>query len=147
MVEVYVVGHAPTSVQRLEDFAKFVFNFGEPVKALIITKPSGVAAQVGVPEVSKLAYKLDKRLLILPDIDDAIEIIAPDKVYTLSFDFGEEKEIPFEGNEKILIIVGLTDPGLSKLEAQKGEAIRPKGVSGDIGPIASLALLLSGSKA
>ncbi|UXD21841.1 exonuclease [Ignicoccus pacificus DSM 13166] len=144
-MEVYLVAHAPTSVQRLEDFAKLAFNFGDPVKGLIVTKPSGVAAQVGLADVSKLAYKLDKKLIILPDIDDAIELLKPDEIYTVSHDFGERVE-KLEVKGRALIIVGLTDPGLSKLEAQKGKAIYPSSPSGDIGPIASVAILLSGLK-
>jgi len=141
MAQVYVVAHAPTSVQRLEDFAKFVFNFGDPLKALIITRPSGVAAQVGVPEVFKLAYKLDKNIMVLPDIEDAIETVRPEIVYTINYDYGEEGEL--EIKERTMIIVGLTDPGLTKVEAQKGNAIKPRGVEGDVGPLGSLALLLA----
>ena len=143
MSEVFILAHAPTSVQRLEDFAKFVFNFGDPLKALIITKPSGVAAQVGVPDVFKMAYKLDKNVLVLPDIDDAIELMKPDTVYTITYDYGSESEISLDG--RVMLVVGLTDPGLTKQEAQKGIAIRPRGVNGDVGPLGSLALVLAHS--
>ena len=141
MSEVFVVAHAPTSVQRLEDFARFVFNFGDPIKALVITKPSGVAAQVGVPDVSKMAYKLDKNVMILPDIDDAIELLKPDVVYTVTYEYGSEGDVDL--SSRAMIVVGLTDPGLTKQEAQKGIAIKPKGVSGDVGPLGSLALILA----
>ena len=143
-MEVYVVAHAPSSVQRLEDVAKLVFNFGDPVKGLIVTKPSGVAAQVGLPEVSKLAYRLDKTVLILPDIKDAIELLDPSKVLTISYEFGRKvSELKLEEvNGKILLVVGTSDPGLSKVESELGECIYPSWVAGDVGPVASLALIL-----
>ncbi len=143
-MKVYLVAHAPTSVQRLEDLAKLAFNFGEPVEAFVVTKPSGAAAQIGLAEVSKLAYKLDKRLLIFPDIDDAIELLKPDVVYTLSYEFGERIK-KLEG-ERVMLVVGASEPGLSKVEAQKGKPIYPEGPEGNIGPIASAALLLGGLK-
>ncbi len=143
-MKVYLVAHAPTSVQRLEDLAKLAFNFGEPVEAFVVTKPSGAAAQVGLAEVSKLAYKLDKKFLVFPDIDDAIELISPDAVYTVSYEYGERVD-KVEG-EKVLLVVGASEPGLSKVEAQKGKPIYPKGPEGNIGPIASVALLLGGLK-
>ncbi len=144
-MKVFLVAHAPTSVQRLEDLAKLAFGFGEPVKGLIVTKPSGAAAQIGVPEVSKMAYKLDKTFVVLPDLDDAIELMKPDKVYTVSKDYGEQVT-ELEGGDVVLLIVGASEPGLSKLEAQKGKAVYPEGLEGDVGPIAAAALLLKGLK-
>ncbi len=138
----YLVAHAPSSVQRLEDFAKMAFNLPF-VEALVITKPSGVAAQVGLPEVSKMAYKLDRKLIILPDIDDAIELLKPQRVYTVSYDFGEKVD-RIDIVDGTMIIVGLSDPGLTKVEAAKGEAVYPSIAKGDIGPIAAVSALLSG---
>lgn len=137
-----MVAHAPSSVQRLEDFAKLAFNL-DLVDVLVVTKPSGVAAQVGLPEISKMAYKLDKKLVVLPDIDDAVELLKPDKVYTVSHDYGRRVR-ELEKADSVMIVVGLSDPGLTKTEAQKGEAIYPDGTSGDIGPIAAVSILLSG---
>lgn len=144
-LKVFLVAHAPTSVQRLEDLAKLAFGFGEPVKGLIVTKPSGAAAQIGVPEVSKMAYKLDKEFLVFPDLGDAIDLLKPQKVYTVSKDYGKRVR-ELEGGELVLLVVGATEPGLSKLEASKGEAVYPETVEGEIGPIGAAALLLAGLK-
>ena len=144
-MKVFLVAHAPTSVQRLEDLAKLAFGFGELVKGLIVTKPSGAAAQIAVPEVSKNAYKLNKVFLVLPDLDDALELFKPDKVYTVSRDFGKRVN-SLERGELVFLVVGASEPGLSKLEASKGEAVYPEGVEGEIGPIGAAALLLAGLK-
>ncbi|NPA84565.1 MAG: exonuclease [Crenarchaeota archaeon] len=138
-----MVAHAPTSVQRLEDLAKLAFGFGDPVKGLIVTKPSGAAAQIGVPEVAKEAYKLNKVFLVLPDIDDAIELFEPDAVFTVSREYGEKVKA-LEPGEVTFLIVGASEPGLSKLEASKGRPVYPEGVEGEIGPIAAAAVLLAG---
>ena len=144
-MKVFIVAHAPTSVQRLEDLAKLAFGFGEPVEGLVVTKPSGAAAQIGVPEVSKLAYKLDKPFFVFPDIDDALELLKPQRVYTVSRDYGERVE-KLEVEGVTLIIVGASEPGLSKLEASKGKAIYPRLAEGEVGPIGAAALLLAGLK-
>ncbi len=138
-----IVAHSPSSVQRLEDLAKLAFGI-KSVKAFVITKPSGAAAQSGIAEVMKLAYKLDKTVLVFPDLNDAIELLSPTKVYTISFDFGKRVE-KVSLDEKTMLIVGASDPGLSKIDAQKGEPIYPSLVDSDVGPIAALSIIIAKS--
>ena len=138
-----IVAHAPSSVQRLEDLAKLAFGLSK-VKAFVITKPSGAAAQTGIAEVMKMAYKRDKTVLVFPDLDDAIELLNPSKVYTLTFDYGKKVE-RVEFDDRTMFVVGASDPGLNKVDAQKGEAVYPNIVEADVGPIAALSILIARS--
>ncbi len=138
-----IVAHAPSSVQRLEDLAKLAFGLPH-VKAFVITRPSGAAAQTGIAEVMKVAYKRDKVVLVFPDIDDAIELLNPSKIFTVSFDFGKKVD-RLELDEKTMIVVGASDPGLSKVDAQKGEPVYPSITEADVGPIAALSILIARS--
>ncbi|MEM2757298.1 MAG: RecB-family nuclease, partial [Sulfolobales archaeon] len=69
----FIVANNASSPQRLIDVAKVVYNFeySNIINTLVITKPVGSAAQVGIPEISKLAYKLGRTLVILPSINEA----------------------------------------------------------------------------
>lgn len=139
--KIIVVLHDVSSVQRLQDMAKLVYGYGDGY-LLVVSKPSGAAAQIGIPEISRLAYKRNKPLLVLPDIKDAIELLKPKQILTISYKYGESIDIEtIEYDEPLMIIVGGSEAGLSKEEAYIGKPIKPP-TSDDIGPIASTAIIM-----
>jgi SpoU rRNA methylase family enzyme len=71
---VYLVAYSPSSPQRVQDLARLAYSIGI-VSAFIVIKPVGMAAQVGVPEVFRLAYKLDKRFFVFPRLQDLKEVM------------------------------------------------------------------------
>lgn len=71
----YLIAYAPSSPQRLQDLAKLAFSMSI-VSAFVVVKPVGMAAQIGVPEVFKLAYKLNKIFLVFPKLQDLKEILS-----------------------------------------------------------------------
>jgi SpoU rRNA methylase family enzyme len=140
-----IVGlHNITSSQRLIDFAKIVFNLG--VEKLVVTKVSGTAAQVGIPEVGKLAFKLNKSLLILPDLKDSIELLKPSSVYLVSSSARDEINIEDIRNKKdsnqILIVFSGIESGFTKIEQSLGNYVKIPKLLGDLGPEAEVAILL-----
>ncbi len=141
-----IVFHEVSSVQRLQDMAKLAYGFANET-ILVVTKPSGAAAQIGIPEIGRLAYRNNKPLIVLPDIKDAIELLKPKIVLTISDKYGEPlsidkiAEILSNSNDTVMIIASGTETGLSKEEAYLGKPIKPP-TQGDIGPIASTAILL-----
>ncbi len=76
---IYAVLYGPTSVQRIMDFIKTVYAFEDTIP--VIVKPIGAAAQIGVPEAYKFAYRIGKSLLILPELTDLHEIVGVEKIY------------------------------------------------------------------
>lgn len=91
MKELYIALYSPSSVQKLLDFLKTVYT----VKSLIpvIIKPFGAAAQVGIPEAHRIAYKLGKPLIVLPELSDLKGILKCDPLYYLSEE-GQEVDFP-----------------------------------------------------
>lgn len=141
-----IVFHEVSSVQRLQDMAKLAYGYANET-ILVVTKPSGAAAQIGIPEIGRLAYRNNKPLIVLPDIKDAIELLKPKIVLTISDKYGEPlsidkiAEILSNSSDTVMIIASGTETGLSKEEAYLGKPVKPS-TQGDIGPIASTAILL-----
>lgn len=137
--------HNVTSSQRLIDFARVVFSFD--IKYLVITKVSGTAAQVGIPEVSKLAFKNNKSVIILPDLKDAVELLKPKETFLFSHNEGKEldKDIAIINNDKdsvyYLVFPGI-ESGFTKLEQSLGTVVKMPNLSSDIGPAATVSVFL-----
>ena len=144
--KIYLAIHNISSPQRLTDVAKIVFSECSPFNCLIISKPTGMAAQVGVPDVSKMAYKLGKNLLIVSSLQDLSEVIDVGKVYIV---------YPAEGgnyisldklstDDKTLYIISGSDVGFTKSELALGEVIYVKPFKKSIGVVAETTLITYG---
>lgn len=135
-----LVLHDIASVQRLNDIAKIAFGLADYV--FVVTKPSAAAAQIGIPELYKTAYKKEKPIVVLPDIKDAIELFNPSTIITISYQYGEPfNPLQMEIGYPLMIVSSGTDLGLSKREAFLGKPVRPP-VGRDLGPVASTAIIL-----
>ena len=69
---IYIIVHNVSSVQRLTDIARFILTYTmkQEVPLLVLSRVSGSAAQTGLAEVSKLAYKLGRPILITEGLED-----------------------------------------------------------------------------
>jgi SpoU rRNA methylase family enzyme len=139
-----IVLHNVSSPQRLIDTARVVYNLisDDLVKCFIITRVTGMAAQTGVPEVSKTAYRLGKSFIVLPTLNDAIEIMKPSKVYLMvktptSKPLSETEIVPSS-----MIVLSGNEDGFSKSELGLGDHIHIKGFSRSVGAPAETAILL-----
>ncbi len=128
MVKVFVILNNVSSPQRLMDTAKVVFSVKGGIKpaGFVVCRASGMAAQTGVPEVARLAYKLGESFLILPSLNDAIEVINPTKVLLLVNEGGRElKEVIKElsKDDVVALVVSGSDNGFSKGELGLGQLV------------------------
>ncbi len=135
--------YSVSSVQRLLDFIKTVYAFNDATPVII--KPIGAAAQIGVPEAHKLAYKLGKPLIVLPEIQDLVEIVKVEKLYLLtprgrSINIEELSNV--SGDSSIAIVVNGGDTDFTRQELQYGEGIWVKEVPTNLPPQSIVALLL-----
>ncbi|BFI75296.1 RecB-family nuclease [Sulfurisphaera ohwakuensis] len=139
-MELFIVLHNISSTQRIIDFAKLIFNLN--INHFIVTKVGGVAAQAGVPEVSKLAYKNNKSFIILPDLKDAIEIFKPEVVYlfTQSAEKTFTKDLLKDKSRVMLVFPG-NESGFNKLELNLGEPVKIEGLSNEISPVALVGIV------
>ena len=117
--------YAPTSPQRLLDVARLAFS-SSVVDILAVIRPSAMAAQVGVPEVGKLAYKTGRRLAILPQIQDLSEVMG---VSTIAFLVHDEsayslEEVLKESGESIAIVIQGGDTPFTKGDLALGKPVK-----------------------
>ncbi len=123
-----VVYHDVHSVAKLTEIYKVVKAFD--VDLFVISRAQGGAAQSGIPEINVRAFMDGIKLLVVPDLKDAIELLKPERVIILS----SRAEKPLERLEKgdMLVVTG-TEPDVSKYDSI-GELryVEPKEL-GDIG--------------
>jgi len=148
VVEIFIGIHNISSPQRLKDIAKIVFGSGDLVKALVVTKPTGLAAQAGLPEVMVQAYRLSRTVLVFPSLMDAMELLRPDTLYLIARS-PQENYLELQGfiNEiknknRILVMVHGEDANFSKEDLARGRPIFIEGFSLPIGPVAEVAILM-----
>ncbi len=143
MEDLIVVLHDVASVQRLVDMARLVYGLG--IKSFIASKVYGAAATNGIPEVTRMALRLGTSFHIVSSVKEVVELLTPDTVLVVSYDFGEPLEPPeIAGMAKgrTLVVFGGTDASPTREEAALGKPIYVKGVRSRLGPIAEAALIL-----
>ncbi len=133
--ELFIGIHNVASVQKLIDFSKAVYAFSPPVKGLVMSKVGGTAAQAGIPEVMKMAYKQGKSVMVLPDLKDVMEVINPDKVILIS-PFAEEemRNDDLLEAKRLLVLFNGIENDFQKTEQVIGEHVRIPYIKADIGP-------------
>ncbi|TRM77765.1 exonuclease [Sulfolobus sp. A20-N-F8] len=143
MKELYLGLHNITSTQRLIDFSRLAFSIPH-IKYLIITKVGGTAAQSGIPEVSKIAFRQNKAVIVLPDLKDAIDLLQPDT--TLLISQNAEKTLDFTeiyNYGKIFVVFpGIDNNGFSKIDQSLGNYVKMLDNASDLGPVSLASFFL-----
>lgn len=142
-----ILVHDVYSAVKLVDAAKVAFTLG--VDLFVISKATSSAAQSGVPEIEKMAFKEGKRVLYVPDIPDALELLEPDvhimivpkKLSEQPLDIINIKELLREG-KKVLISVSGGAAAFSLKELENGEARYIEDINSILPPAAIIAIIL-----
>ncbi len=134
-----VVYHDVHSVAKLTEIYKLASAYN--VDLFVVSRVQGGAAQSGVPEISARAFLEGRKILVVPDLKDAIELLKPSKVIILA----KRAQVPFDPSEvddKTMIVVTGTEPDVSKYD-EVGELryVEPREL-GDIGKLAVALCLL-----
>jgi SpoU rRNA methylase family enzyme len=141
MMVIYAGIYSPTSVQRVVDFVRIVYAF--PSLTPVVIKPVGAAAQIGVPEAFKISIKLNKPLIVIPELNDAMELLKLAGAYYYS-DEGEELELSHvlktPGNHLIVLPSGESEP--SKKELVGVRLFKLKDIPPQLPPLAILSILM-----
>jgi len=135
--------HNVSSVQRVVDAAKISYSLGYPV--LVVTKAYGGAAQSGIPDAMRIALKQGKSLIVLPDLQDAVELLKPDEVLLVTRDYAEESIDPLSPpavRGRIMIVVSGGEPEFTAAEARLGRPVYIEGAPGKLGSTGELSILL-----
>ena len=136
-----VVYHDVHSVAKLQEIARIVFAY-ENVDLFVISRPQGTAAQTGVPEIHLAAAKKGKKILVVPDLKDAVDLLSPEHVFIITRK-AEKTLDPKEVGENDMIVVAGTEPDATKFDIDGLEArkIEPEGM-GDVGYMATALCIL-----
>jgi len=121
-----LIAYAPSSPHRLYDLAKLAFSMSI-VSAFIVVKPVGIAAQTGLPEVFKLAYKLDRRFLVFPRLQDLKEMIKIDEALFIVHNVDDAPdicEIDFRDRENIGVVVQAGETPFTKEDLAMGRIVK-----------------------
>ncbi len=135
--------HNVSSVQRVVDMARLVYGLG--LDTLVITKAYGGAAQSGVPEAMRLALKSNAKLIVLPELKDALDLLSPDTFIAVTRSYAEERINPVNPpvtGSKVLIVFSGGDPEFTPQEIAGAKRVYIDGVEAKLGPIAEAALIL-----
>jgi SpoU rRNA methylase family enzyme len=136
----YIALYAPTSVQRVIDFIKTVYVFNKYIPVII--KPIGAAAQIGVPEAYKYAYRMGKPLIVLPEINDIIEVLNAEKTYYISLSGREVSITDIMGEEDSAIIINGGEQEPSKKELLNIDIIKPSEIPCNLPPVSLASIIL-----
>ena len=134
-----------SSVQRLVDTARLVYGLG--YSTLIATRIYGAAAQSGIPEVMKIAYKQGKNFLVLASLSEVPEIFPEHTLYAVSprasLTLDElARRIQEQEKERIIIAVNGIEQDFTAEELRNAKTVWIKELDQRIGPIPELAIIL-----
>ncbi len=142
-----VIVHDIYSGVKLMEVGSVVFQFPQ-VTLLVISKASSSAAQSGVPDIEKRAFLLNRRVLFVPDLKDAIDILNPDRHYMVTpkklskgpINFSKIRE-ELDKGLKVVISVSGGDSSFTLKELEYGEPV-DLGFEDLLPPSASIAIIL-----
>ncbi len=141
----YIIIYNVSSVQRIVDIARFILTFTKKneVPVVVFSRISGSAAQTGIAEVSKLAYKLGRSILITENLEDTLEIIKPSKAYILSTNGITVEEVIKESLEKdIAVILPGSESAFSKYDLSLATEFKVENLSEENGIVPLVAIAL-----
>jgi SpoU rRNA methylase family enzyme len=143
---VYVILHNVHSASKTIETAQVVYGLG--FSNFIVSKAEGSAAQAGVPDANRLAMKMKKNFMVLPDIKDVLELLSIDNPLLITsprltkerLDLKELSERT-ESGERIALFLSGSSSSFSRREMDLGEC-RSLEAHVDIGPSGSAAIIL-----
>ena len=143
---VYVVLHNVHSASKTIETAQVVYGLGFP--NYVVSKAEGSAAQSGVPDANRLALKMKRNFMVLPDLRDVLEVLSISSPLLVTsprlvkerIDLTKLQEQTRSG-ERIAIILSGSNSSFSRKEMDLGDC-KSLEADVDIGPAGSAAIIL-----
>jgi SpoU rRNA methylase family enzyme len=134
--------HDVSSTNRLMETIKVVLAYSKYIDTFIVSKPSGSAAQYGVPEAGKKLYKAGIKFIVLPDISD-YNIIKTETILQVSQNCKEELEKKIKTDSPLILLSG-NENGFMKNELlNNARCIKIPSAERELPPEASLAVIIN----
>ena len=146
MKNLYIVLHNVHSTSKTVETAQVVYGLG--FSNYVVSKAEGSAAQSGVPDANRLAVKMRRNFMVLPDLPDVIEALQIDHAILIaSPKLAKDRLITSEitdslslGKRVALILSGSTS-SFSRKEMDRG-ICKSLHAEVDIGPAGTAAVIL-----
>jgi SpoU rRNA methylase family enzyme len=122
----YVIFHNFASQIKLEEMARTALAYG--ANLVVVSKATGMAAQAGIPTVSRLVFEKGGKLLVTHSLEEALEILKPKKTYLIT-DLAEEELKKDEIEEGNAYVFFGNYPVKKEEELGEKRYISPKGIS------------------
>lgn len=143
---VYVVLHNVHSASKTIETAQVVYGLGFP--NYVVSKAEGSAAQSGVPDANRLALKMKRNFMVLPDLRDVLEVLSISSPLLVTSPRLVKERIDLtklqeqtQSGERIAIILSGSNSSFSRKEMDLGDCKSLK-ADVDIGPAGSAAIIL-----
>ncbi|UCE09995.1 MAG: hypothetical protein JSW61_13640 [Candidatus Thorarchaeota archaeon] len=143
---VYVVLHNVHAVSKVIETAQVVYGLG--FQNFVVSRAEGSAAHAGVPEANRFSMKMKRNFMVLPDLQDVIEILNIDKPLLIVSPKLSKNRIIMEeirqratsGDKLVIVLTGSTS-SFSRKEMDLGEC-KSLDSEIDIGPAGTAAVIL-----
>ena len=143
---IYVVLHNVHSASKTVETAQVVYGLG--FSNFVVSKAEGSAAQAGVPDANRLAMKMKRNFMVLPDLKDVLEVLSTESPLLIvspmltkeRLDLDQFSKLTKSG-ERVVIVVSGSNSSFSRKEMDLGEC-RSLDARVDIGPAGTAAILL-----
>ncbi len=143
---VFIVLHNVHAVSKVIETAQVVYGLG--YQNFIISRAEGSAAQTGVPDANRLALKMKRTFMVLPDIKDVIELLGVERPLLVvspvltreRLDLTELAKLA-ESGEKLVIVLSGNNSSFSRKEMDLGEC-KSLNAQIDIGPAGTTSVIL-----
>lgn len=143
---VYVVLHNIHSASKTIETAQVVYGLG--FQNYIVSKPEASAAQSGVPDANRLAIKMKRNFMVLPDLSVVLETLGFDLVLLVPSPKLTKNRLDFkdlleraQSGERIAVVLSGSTSSFSRKEMDLGENCSLQ-TEVDIGPSGTAAVIL-----
>jgi SpoU rRNA methylase family enzyme len=143
---IYIVLHNVHSASKTLETAQVVYGLG--YQNYVVSKAEGSAAQSGVPDANRLAIKMKRNFMVLPDLPvvldtldfDYVLLIPSPKLTKTRLDAGNILE-RLRAGERIAVVLSGSTSSFSRKEMDLGENSALQ-AEVDIGPSGTAAVIL-----
>ena len=144
----FVVLHNVTGVSKIIDTSQVVYGLG--YQNFVVSRAEGSAAQTGIPEANRLALKMKRNFIVLPDLGDVIELLGvkrpllmPSPLLTKERISVSELARSLRSGERVALVLSGSNSSFSRREMDMGDC-RSLDADVDIGPSGTAAVVLYG---
>ncbi len=144
--DIYIVLHNVHSASKTIETAQVVYGLG--FSNYVVSKAEGSAAQAGVPDANRLAMRMKRNFIVLPDLKDVLEVLKINHLLLVTSPMLTKNRLDLnqlfervQTGERHAIILSGSSSSFSRKEMDLGECFSLN-AQVDIGPAGTAAIIL-----